>query len=293
MIFNNPDWLKKYLEIKNNIDSKKLIEEINLKYCEKTNKKDPVISIVIPAFNEESAILSCILSLINQETQLDYEIIVVNNNSTDKTADLLKRLDISSFNQNLPGPGPSRQLGQEKSRGKIIFTADADCLYSPKWVEVMHKYFKDNSVNLIYGKHYFIGTKKVPRWQLAFYEIFRDIVTEARNLKRPFLNAHTLNMAYRKELGLKIGFDMRNIRGSDGRFAFDFMKFGKIKYIRNSSVGTWTLPRTLYRNRNSLVGAFFYRILNEIKMLPNIFLNLKITIPKPHQINKLTIFSLY
>lgn len=274
MSLKNPKWLNQYISKYKEGNQDTLINKINSKYNTKEIEK-PSISIVIPAFNEEQTILSCLYSLINQQTKIKYEIIVINNNSTDRTEDLLNMLCIKHFNQNKSGPGPARQLGQEKALGKIIFTADADCYYPPGWIEIFYNVFKDTEVSLVYGKHYFIGTKDVPRWKLMIYELFRNVVTEVRNIKRPFLNAHTLNMAYRKEIGLKIGFDMRDIRGSDGRFAFDFMNYGKIKYIRNKRAGTWTLPRTLYRNKQSLTGAFVMRLLKELKTLPNYFVKLK------------------
>ncbi|MDD2679110.1 MAG: glycosyltransferase family A protein, partial [Candidatus Nanoarchaeia archaeon] len=53
-------------------------------------KQKPVISVIIPAYNEEDSIEKTLISLKNQKTKVPYEIIVCDNNSTDKTFKIAK-----------------------------------------------------------------------------------------------------------------------------------------------------------------------------------------------------------
>ncbi|MDD5054512.1 MAG: glycosyltransferase family A protein, partial [Candidatus Nanoarchaeia archaeon] len=55
-------------------------------------KQKPVISVIIPAYNEEDSIEKTLISLKNQKTKVPYEIIVCDNNSTDKTFKIAKKI---------------------------------------------------------------------------------------------------------------------------------------------------------------------------------------------------------
>jgi cellulose synthase/poly-beta-1,6-N-acetylglucosamine synthase-like glycosyltransferase len=116
------------------------------------------VSVVIAARNEEKSIGSCLDSLINQSYPADkYEIIVVNDGSTDATASI-----VGSFTEKYPkvhlfssaddsgknaGSKPmaiSKAISQ--ASGEIILTTDADCLVPHKWIQIMAAHFEDDVV---------------------------------------------------------------------------------------------------------------------------------------------------
>src|SRR5690554_4933874 len=70
----------------------------------------PLVSILIAAWNEEVNILNCVSSLADQETNIPFEIVVINNNSTDKTQETINQLRVRTFFQPIQGVGPARQL---------------------------------------------------------------------------------------------------------------------------------------------------------------------------------------
>lgn len=100
-----------------------------------------MISVVIPAFNEEVLLPRCLESLACQNTSRTFEVIVVDNNSTDTTAAVAR----SFFNQlNLKiipefrlGRGAARRAGFRAAAGDIIFSTDADTALPPEWIETM------------------------------------------------------------------------------------------------------------------------------------------------------------
>lgn len=113
----------------------------------------PTVSIVIPAFNEESTIRSCVIAALAQ-TVSAHEIIVVDNLSTDRTADIV--LSLQAANPDAPlrlvrqfeeqGLVPTRNLGLDSATGEVIGRIDADSVLEPTWVHEVQKAFLDPTV---------------------------------------------------------------------------------------------------------------------------------------------------
>jgi len=106
-----------------------------------------LISVIIPAYNSEKIIKRCIQSLISQSFSREkYEIIVVDDGSTDKTAFLAKKsgadVVISIKNQ---GIWDARRIGVESSKGKFIATIDSDCEVIEGWLNIVSKELEHNS----------------------------------------------------------------------------------------------------------------------------------------------------
>ena len=134
----NPVWIDQFLytyEKYEDIDPA-VFSAVN-KDLDKVQSKEPLVSVVVIAWNEEINILRCVASLSKMVTQIPFEIIVVNNNSKDKTQQTIDQLHVRSFNELTQGAGPARQKGQENASGKYILTADADCFYPEVWIDEM------------------------------------------------------------------------------------------------------------------------------------------------------------
>lgn len=270
-IFKNPKWInfdlykvKEYQLLDN-----QLFDEINQRLS-KINSDIPEVSIVISAWNEELNIIKCIDSLSKLETSIPFEIIVVNNNSSDNTQLVLDKLKIQSYFQPKQGCGISRQLGQEKANGKYILLADADCYYPKKWLDNMYNYLIKDEIAVVYSRHSFLGNENTKRWKYFLYELGKDIIIELRNIKRPYLNCYGMSMGFLREQGLKEGFVLSNIRGEDGRMCFDLMKYGKVKLVRNRHARVWTSDRNFEKDGN-VSKAIYKRILREIDRAKNYF----------------------
>lgn len=98
-------------------------------------------SVVVPAYNEEKAIGKCLKHLSRQITNKSYEVILVNNNSTDLTVDIAKKyqnqLNLKIIHQSLKGRGAARYLGFQTAKGKIILSTDADAFAPPNWISTL------------------------------------------------------------------------------------------------------------------------------------------------------------
>lgn len=111
------------------------------------------MSIVIPAYNEEASIKGCVLAAVLQ-TRPAHEVIVVDNRSTDRTAEIVKGLQAEHPQQSIiyvqqndvQGIIPTRNAGLDAATGDVIGRIDADSVIEPTWVEEVQKAFADESV---------------------------------------------------------------------------------------------------------------------------------------------------
>lgn len=262
--FKNPKWINEFFFQYDNVEQvpQYIFDEINENLRTRLSA-EPLVSIIIPAWNEEINILRAIASLSKTETHIPFEIIVVNNNSTDNTQLTIDKLHVTSLFEKKQGPGPARQTGQEHARGKYVLLADADCFYPPLWLNEMITSLSQPNTVVVYGRYAFISEPGFPRWQLAIFETLKNIIAEVRHIKRPYLNTYGLSMGYIKELGLKVGFIKSNYRGEDGVLTYDLMKYGTVQQVKSKNATIWTFPRTLQRN-GTLFQAFTSRIKREV-----------------------------
>ncbi|RYY51210.1 MAG: glycosyltransferase family 2 protein [Chitinophagaceae bacterium] len=262
--FSNPRWIERYNYTYNCHDDipQSVFDEINSR-LDTVQSQNPIVTVAISAWNEEVDILKTVSSLASSKTQYPFEIIVVNNNSTDKTQQTLEKLHIRNAFQPIQGWGPGRQMGMEQARGKYILTGDSDCIYADCWIEKMVTGLKNEGVVSVYGRYSFISEKGFSRWQLTILEIFKDLIAEVRHVKRPFLNSYGMSMGYIREHAMKEGFYMNKTHGEDGRMCYDLMKYGTVKQIRSYDNRVWTGVRTL-RKSGTFSQVLFKRIKKEI-----------------------------
>ncbi|WP_229230983.1 glycosyltransferase [Sinomonas cyclohexanicum] len=118
----------------------------------------PSVSIVIPAYNEESVIRQCVTAAIYQSVPA-HEIIVVDNMSKDSTAQIVRQLQaeypesrISLLTQDAEqGLIPTRNFGLDHATGDVLGRIDADSLLEPDWVEEVQRAFADRNVQAATG----------------------------------------------------------------------------------------------------------------------------------------------
>lgn len=102
------------------------------------------LSFVIPAYNEEKYIGQCLQSIFDElkGSSYDTEIIVVNNNSTDKTKEIaLSFLNVKVVDESQKGLVNARRAGFEAASGDLIANIDADTILTDGWItKVMDKF---------------------------------------------------------------------------------------------------------------------------------------------------------
>lgn len=276
--FSLPAWVKQILGKSFRLSdySTTEIEELKQKLS-RFSVDDPVVSVVIPAWNEEEGILHTLISLANSNTQYPAELIVVDNNSTDGTSALLKKLGIKTLLETKQGVGHARTAGLHYAKGKYILTADSDTLYPPGWITAMTKTMIDGEnepVYCVHGSYSFLPGPSTPRWQYGLYEVLSSYVIKKKERTQPFLNVLGYNSGFIRQKGIDVnGYDIavqRTFRGvagdSEGHAAEDGMMAlrlqeagGKIKAVDGEDGRVWTSDRRIQID-GGLRKALIFRV---------------------------------
>ncbi len=107
-----------------------------------------MLSVVIPAYNEEDYIGKCLKSLAQQQTNEEFEVIVVDNASTDRTADISNnfkdKLNLRVIYEPKKGRGAARAAGCSAAQGDIIFWTDADATPPIDWLQELSQALHSN-----------------------------------------------------------------------------------------------------------------------------------------------------
>jgi glycosyltransferase involved in cell wall biosynthesis len=259
-----PITIPKYIQqiFYNQNSTENTIDTIRNAYLSKTTDL-PIISIVIPAYNEEKSILQTLLSLSFNNTNEQFEIIVVNNNSSDNTEHLVKATGIICITETKQGITAARNAGLQQAKGKFILNADADTIYPKDWINEMINPLLNKSVALSYGRFAFIPTDKTPRLVYFFYEYFSDVIKWVNKyLKDEAVNVYGFNSAYRREEGIAVeGYNHPPGSNEDGYLALKLRNsgYGKLHKVKHKNALVWTTDRRI-ESDGGLIIAVIKRI---------------------------------
>lgn len=110
------------------------------------------ISIIIPARNEEEFLPATIRALQHQ-TYRNFEIIVVANGCTDRTAEVARELGCRVFELGARGLGPARNLGGREAKGQLLAFLDADTLLTPNALErIADRFTRKHACGTVWGE---------------------------------------------------------------------------------------------------------------------------------------------
>ena len=105
----------------------------------------PLVSIVVPCYNSAETIGPCLESLVNQ-TYAPFEVIVVDDGSTDETATIARRYAARVIQRNHRGTSAARNLGWRQAKGDIIVFAESDGRYSREYLAAVTAPLADPAV---------------------------------------------------------------------------------------------------------------------------------------------------
>ncbi len=226
-------------------------------------KGDPEVSVVLPAYNEETSILKTLSCFSKSITNRSVEVIVVNNNSSDNTEAIVLSTGARCVKEPIQGITQARNTGLAAARGKYILNADADSLYPPHWIEQMAKRLDDNSITSVYGRFGFLPTTGTWRIVYFFYETMGDAVRwYKRKFKEEAVNVFGCNSGFRKEQALQVdGFNHPPSANEDGYLALKLRNkgFGRLQYVSDLRALAWTSDRRIQRVDGGIWNGFLKR----------------------------------
>ncbi len=189
-----------------------------------------MISVVIPSFNEAERIEQCLISLSRQSIPRDeYEIIVVDGGSKDRTREIAEKYADYVFIQTSPKVGGARNDGALHAKGEIIATTDADTILPPDWLKQIQKGFKNKDVVMLYGPVRPIEATLKNRFYLFLANSFAHI----GYLTGTILFTLGCNSAFRADAFKKAGMYRVSDAGDDLEIAHRMRKIGKVRFERN------------------------------------------------------------
>lgn len=162
-----------------------------------------MVSVIVPAYNAERTIQKCLDSLLKQDYSGFYEVIVVDDGSTDTTPQLVSQYPgVRVLRQQNAGPAAARNKGAREGRGDIIFFTDADCEVSPSWIKEMTEPFqKDPQIVGVKGVYRTRQKELIARFVQLEYEDKYDKMSREKYID--FID--TYSAAFKKDIFLKAG----------------------------------------------------------------------------------------
>lgn len=111
------------------------------------------ISVIVPVYNTEHHLEACIQGLLNQKYSGSYECILVDNNSTDRSVEIVKRYPaVRLLFQPKQGSYAARNLGLSEARGNIVAFTDSDCVPRADWLEQIAHVMQNLDVGIVLGR---------------------------------------------------------------------------------------------------------------------------------------------
>jgi len=157
-------------------------------------------SVIAPVFNAEKTIRECVDSLLKQKFPGKYEIIVVDDGSTDGTAKKVRGIKgVKLIRQKNSGPAAARNNGARNARHEIIVFIDGDCEAEKNWLEEMARPFKNKKVAGVQGAYRTKQKEFVARFAQAEIEYRYKKMLSSNNID--WIGSYSA--AYRKNIFLK------------------------------------------------------------------------------------------
>lgn len=220
-----------------------------------------MISVVIPAFNEEKLLPRCLKSLRHQDYQGDPEIIVVDNASTDGTARVAVEFGAKVITCSNKGVAYARQTGAQSASGDIIAQADADTVYPREWLSRIAGHFAAHQHSVALAGVYVY--ENAPPWARLEYlaRYFLNIIGLVF-LGRPVLISGA-NFAFRRQAFLKVnGYDPKSLYPDQWGICSRLNRVGRVSYDIHLVVSTSV--RRVRKPFHSIIGDV---VLNSARVL--------------------------
>lgn len=156
----------------------------------------PLVSIIVPAYNEEKTIGACLAS-IEAQSYKPLEVIVVDDGSTDNTLRIVGNYVDSVYSQEHLGTAEARNLGVKKAKGEILVFIDADMALDKEYVSCITKPILQKKAEATFTKEEYVANEK-NIWSKCFM-IDNDLLNGSR-ISQKYPNRTNKFRAITKEL---------------------------------------------------------------------------------------------
>ena len=157
------------------------------------------VSVIVPVKDMAKTVDACLKALLSQQSvryDHEYEVIVVDDGSSDQSAEVSRRLGVRVHQQENAGPAAARNAGARLARGIILAFTDADCVPDPQWVVNILKAFSNPAVVGIKGIYRTQQKEVVARFVQQEYAYKYERMAQLDKID--FID--TYSAAYRKDI---------------------------------------------------------------------------------------------
>lgn len=218
-------------------------------------KEEPLVSVIVPAYNSEKTLSICLSSLLIQ-TYKNYEIIVIDNNSNDNTKFIINKYKtkcskIKTIFEPHRSRGAARNAGLEIVNGDIIAMIDSDCVAPKNWIEQITSPIRKNKELMVQGNE----ADCINNYWTSMEQDFNSIYLKNRGYDSYIDHFDTKNCAFRKRIITELGHFNKNLKNcEDFELKLRLHKKGyRIYFAQNCRVQHFhkdTLIKTILRRVN-------------------------------------------
>lgn len=217
----------------------------------------PVISVVVPAYNEERVIAICLQHLQAQNIQQPYEIILANNNSTDNTAAIAEQQGVRVLTVTEKGYVHAAIAGVQAARAELIAMTDADTRVPPEWLERIYTTLQTRPDLVAVGGPFEFHDG--PRGVRRVIKLLNGI-----SPRLMIASLSGMNMAFRRSAYDAVGgFDPKINLQADTYLGYRLAKHGKTMLIRDNVVQA---SGRRYQTVGQIISETVVRMVNSISI---------------------------
>ncbi|QTA38845.1 glycosyltransferase [Thermosipho ferrireducens] len=211
-----------------------------------------LISIIVPVLNE-GEILEQTLKKLKLQKFRDFELIVVDNGSTDESVEIAKKYADKVLFESKKGSINAMKKGFENADGEIILACDADSVYDENYLEkIVSTFQKTKNIVALYGP--FVFVEKGPIFNFFIWVSYVILDFLSRIFTKTYI-VGAANFAIKKSAYFEVGgyTAQENLASQDFRLAKRLSKLGKVKFL------PLLIVRTSYRRyeKAGMIKGFF------------------------------------
>lgn len=237
-----------------------------------------MVSIILPVYNSEDTISETIESLLNQSFQGKYEIIIINDGSTDSSLKIINNYQkkfssiIKVIDKNNTGVSDSRNAGIKKAIGKYITFIDSDDLYDRDYLNILSNSLEKNiSCDLAICGYKLVGDKhkniSVDKLKENVTKVNDKIIQKLQN---DLLFNQLWNKIYKSDIikNNSIEFNKNLSLGEDAIFNIEYLKYVNDIYIVDKCLYKYRITNNglgfKYRKNGGQLKLFIFRKMYEL-----------------------------
>lgn len=196
------------------------------------------VSVIIPVYNGAKVLSDCLDSVFNQDVSL-FEVIVVDNNSTDATKAIINTFQETHSNlkyvfESRTSRGASRNAGIFCAKGDIIVMTDADCVVPSNWISEIVRPITSGAEHVVVGSQYDIIETY---WSRNMQKMLEYMTKRGMVQQKYTSTIDTKNFAIDTKLMKSLMFDASFKVLEDVEFMFRLRPYARFRYLENLKVG--------------------------------------------------------